>query len=56
MRIRGEVDEKDKIHISREQLIKETKEKIRDKPQNNVWEVGYWSTDDEEDNDSDYDG
>ncbi len=56
VRIRGEVEEKDKIHISREQLIKETKEKIRDKPQNNVWEVGYWSTDDEEDNDSDYDG
>ena len=23
---------------------------------NNVWEVGYWSTDDEEDNDSDYEG
>jgi hypothetical protein len=21
-----------------------------------VWEVGYWSTDDEEDNDSDYEG
>jgi hypothetical protein len=24
------------------------------RPANNVWEVGYWSTDDEEDNDSDY--
>ena len=29
---------------------------ITDKQSNNVWEVGYWSTDDEEDNDSDYAG
>lgn len=57
MRVKGEVEEKDKIHIPRAQLLKETKEKIEQKGGvNNVWEVGYWSTDDEEDNDSDYDG
>ena len=43
------------IHIPRDQLFKETKQKLVERPNNNVWEVGYWSTDDEEDNDSDYD-
>lgn len=55
-RIRGEVEEKDRIAIPRDQLFRETKQKITEKASNNVWEVGYWSTDDEEDNDSDYAG
>ena len=55
-RIRGEVEDKDRIAIPREQLFRETKHKIEEKTSNNVWEVGYWSTDDEEDNDSDYAG
>lgn len=54
-RIRGEVEDKDLIHIPRAQLFQETKLKLSERPNNNVWEVGYWSTDDEEDNDSDYD-
>jgi hypothetical protein len=55
-RIKGEVEEKDLIYIGREQLFEETRAKIKEKTKNNVWEVGYWSTDDEEDNDSDYEG
>jgi len=54
-RIKGEVEDKDLIHIPRDQLFKETKQKLIERQNNNVWEVGYWSTDDEEDNDSDYD-
>lgn len=54
--IKGEVEEKDRIYIPRKQLFNETKDKLENKPLNNVWEVGYWSTDDEEDNDSDYEG
>ena len=53
-RIKGEVEDKDLIHIPRDQLFKETKQKLVERQNNNVWEVGYWSTDDEEDNDSDY--
>ena len=53
MRVKGSVEEKDLIHIPREQLFQETKIKIKTKHDNNVWEVGFWSTDDEEDNDSD---
>ena len=53
-RIKGEVEEKDRIVIPRDQLFRETKQKLTDKAGNNVWEVGFWSTDDEEDNDSDY--
>lgn len=53
-RVKGEVEEKDRIAIPRDQLFRETKQKLTDKAGNNVWEVGYWSTDDEEDNDSDY--
>lgn len=55
-KVKGEVDEKDLIHITRKQLMEETRQKIEEKTKNNVWEVGYWSTDDEEDNDSDYEG
>ena len=55
-RVKGQVEEKDRIHITREVLFKETRDKVANKVGNNVWEVGYWSTDDEEDNDSDYEG
>jgi hypothetical protein len=50
--IRGKVDPADKIYIPRAQLLQECKDKLKHQPELSVWEVGYWSTDAEEDNDS----
>jgi hypothetical protein len=50
-KIKGNLELKDKIHIPRPQLFQEVKAKM-EKDTHNVWEVGYWSSDQDEDNDS----
>jgi len=52
LKLIGEVEPKDRIAFSHEQIWKEAKEKFELIPSSNVWELGYWSTDEEEDNDT----